>query len=309
MNATTWGLKATHYVRLDGPQKTVLDALVNAMDLVWSPTAIGWAHGRPNPANANNKPIPRLNYLISRFLSMITHFILLDFAQRAVLVVGPRELDRVEGGSIFDASLPPVRRFICASTVTFFEACCVICGLTWTSDLAALIGIGLLGSRPERWPRAFNRPFASTSLERFWSRGWHQQARMALLGFGGGPVAYFTGSKRAGCIIGTFLASALLHEVGAIPFRAPSGVARYAIGGFFIMSCLGVLLELAWKGMTGRRVGGVVGWLWSCTWLLLTGNWLLDSGFQRGMVQMRSMPDESSPAYWFWHNILGLRKP
>jgi len=310
MNTATWGLKATHYVRLDGPQETFTDVLINAMDLVWSPTAIGWAHGRPNPANANanDKPAPRLQYIISRFLSMITHFILLDFAQWAILVVGPKELDTFEGGRVYDASLPPIRRFICASAVTLFEACCIICGLTWTTDLAALIGVGLFGSPAERWPRAFNRPWASTSLARFWSRGWHQQGRLALLGFGGAPVAYLTGSKRVGRVAGTFLASAVVHEVAALPFGTPIGVARYGIGGFFIMSGVGVLLELAWIRLTGRRVAGFAGWIWTWTWMILTANWLLDSWCQRGMVYMKATPDERRPAYWIWHNILGFER-
>ena len=141
------------------------------MDLVWSPTAIGWAHGRPNAENPHGPPFPqRLSFLASRLLSMIVHFVLLDFAQWEILVVGSRELDTVGGGSVFDASLPPLRRFICGSAVTFFEACCIICGLTWTTDLAALVGVGLFGSRPECWPPAFNRPWASTSLVELWSR-------------------------------------------------------------------------------------------------------------------------------------------
>ena len=305
MNSVVWGLKRTQLKRIDGPQETLSDVLLNATDLVWNPTAVGWAHGVPNPNNGRPR-IQRGAFLLSRLYSFVIHFLIMDFCQWGTLVIGQSALDTPDGSSIFNPNLPPVLRFINGSCVSLLLAACVYCGITVPADLIAIIGVGIFRSPPERWPPVFNRPWACASLTQLWGRGWHQQTRLPLTGFGGRPLALLTGSNRFALIVGAFVASAIGHEVAALSLG--KGPDRY-IRVTFIMAGVGVLLEAAWKKFMGSKVGGVAGYVWTWTWMCIWGNFLMDAWCRRSMVHMRYMPDEQRPAYFVWHTILGLPFP
>lgn len=56
-----------------------------------------------------------------------------------------------------------------------------------------------------------------------------------------------------------------------------------AVGGFFLLSGLGCALELAWKRVTGRRVGGWAGRVWLYAWVLWTGRGATRAWMEAGM--------------------------
>jgi hypothetical protein len=48
-------------------------------------------------------------------------------------------------------------------------------------------------------------------------------------------------------------------------------------GGFFLLMGIRVALEHGFKGLTGRRVGGIWGWAWTMGWTLGWGTLMIDA--------------------------------
>ena len=315
MKATVWGLKATSYRRLDAPQISSWDIRINALDLIWSPTAIGWAHGMiaktPDPRSKSR-------FLLDRLVSLIIHFLLVDFARFGTDVIGFPFIHRGRR-SIFDPSLAksPVHQYLVASTLTLLFGIIAYAGVVLPSDILAIIGVGLGGSPHDRWPPAFNRPWACTSLTELWSKGWHQQARAAVVGFGGRPLAFLARAlgipTRLGFVLGAFGASALAHMIPALAIGGYKDC--WTVGLFFIMQGVGVLLESSlwwlseWKGRDRKvmlqtetsKWNQALGWCWSWGWVLFWGNILVDAWARMRMTEVDSMMDEESrPARLVW---------
>ena len=61
------------------------------------------------------------------------------------------------------------------------------------------------------------------------------------------------------------------------------------------MMAPGILIERAFHQLTGRRVGGVIGWVWTMTWLILWGNVIIEGFAREGMFISSSPIDSASP--------------
>jgi hypothetical protein len=101
--------------------------------------------------------------------------------------------------------------------------------------------------------------------------------------------------------MGAFLMSGILHVVGS--WGLGRGADPIKITGFFLMNGLGIILESLYKLSTGKRVGGIVGLIWTYIWLILWGNFLVDAWFERGLGTSRHWPLHVSPAFHVF-NIL-----
>ena len=57
-----------------------------------------------------------------------------------------------------------------------------------------------------------------------------------------------------------------------------------------------LLAERAFYKMTGRKVGGLVGWVWTMAWLVVWGNVMTDGFVRGGMFVQSSDTDGQVPA-------------
>jgi hypothetical protein len=62
--------------------------------------------------------------------------------------------------------------------------------------------------------------------------------------------------------VGAFAVSAVFHDVGMWGLR--DGTEFPTAGGFFLFIGVGTMLEYGFKEVTGRRVGGLCGWVCQC---------------------------------------------
>lgn len=62
----------------------------------------------------------------------------------------------------------------------------------------------------------------------------------------------------------------------------------------FFVQTFGFLAEQFFTRTTGRSVGGVLGFLWTATFLVLAFSFLVDAWFERGLVA-------GAPLYSDWH--------
>lgn len=62
----------------------------------------------------------------------------------------------------------------------------------------------------------------------------------------------------------------------------------------FFVQPFGLLAEHVFARTTGRRVGGVMGFLWTISFLVFAFSFLVDAWFERGLVA-------GAPLYSDWH--------
>lgn len=74
--------------------------------------------------------------------------------------------------------------------------------------------------------------------------------------------------------MGAFFASGLIHHLGVWAMGMGTDFTRMV--GFFLMMGVGIVLEEAWKAITGKGVRGLVGWLWMSVWTLIWAQMFMD---------------------------------
>jgi len=259
---------------------------LDALDLLGNQRGIGWSWSA-DPFPRDSTPPPSIALLLVKTLFTLTLF---DASSYIVLCVCPGT-NNPKGGSIFDPSLAPVPRAALA-------ALCGICGGLYSyTTMDSMYLIGMLAGRivyrqpAFMWPRAFHRPWMSTSLQEFWSFRWHQLARRNFVVYGARPGGSLFG--RPGAVMGAFAVSAILHHIGLWGVR--KGTESITTGGFFLLMGVGVVMEGAFTKATGLRVGGWFGWLWTMVWTTLWGTFMIDGWARHGLFAIRLLPDGFRP--------------
>lgn len=299
--ATVWTFQLQPYRRLKySTGNTALDAL----DLFYNLRGIGWSWSsglKVPPETRNSSSTPA--FLLSTLRSFLTHLVLFDFSLYLVQSFGFSPLDptqAVTGTSIFLPSLPPLQRYLRSSVISIVSALVVYYAIHLIYNLLTMIAVSLFAHIPEQWPPLFLKPWFTTSLNEFWACRWHQLFRHNFISFGGVPGFFLFG--RLGAVMGAFLVSGVLHYFGL--WGMGRGSDFLSVAGFFLMMGVGTLLEFAFKSVTGHRVGGFLGWLWSILWMLAWGTMLVDAWLSRGLAGSLFSPQEQRPSVVFmrWLN-------
>ena len=97
---------------------------------------------------------------------------------------------------------------------------------------------------------------------------------------GSKPLEKYFG--RVGRIFGAFAVSGVLHDAGMRGMCR--GTDTLEVVGFFLLNAVGMNLEDAWKKATGQRVGGIIGFLWTFFFLVVTGNIFVGVLARRGLL-------------------------
>ncbi|KAF4614240.1 hypothetical protein D9613_007731 [Agrocybe pediades] len=291
MLSSIWSLQTTPYRRTDQSGGLLLDALdltANMRGIGWS-----WSTGLKLPKETRNMS-SQSSFLFSTFRSL---FIQLLFADSFLLAVQSFEgIFAPVGATIFDSSLPPIPRYIRSSCITFLTGMGIYHIISIYYALATIIALTILPRGPKnntmQWPPLFQSPWCTTSIAEFWSQRWHQLFRYVFINFGGVPFYLVFG--RIGAVFGTFFASGVFHAIGLWGMGRGTDFVR--ITGFFLMMAVGITLEFAFKYVMGRRVGGILGWIWSALWIIGWGNMLVEAWLSRGMAGTILLPDRWRPS-------------
>ncbi|KAH8096779.1 hypothetical protein BXZ70DRAFT_1031637 [Cristinia sonorae] len=263
-------------------------ALADANELVVALRGIGWKFGKNTYIPPEHRPLQRSSYLKSTFLQGVKNFLVFDF-----LLSVFREVPGVgttNGGSIFFHSLPLAQRYLVSTFIVVLAGVFFLAGFAMADAIGALIGVGILRHEPKDWPPLMGNPWAADSLHDFWARQWHQNARRTFLIFGGIPGRMVAGS--IGMVMGTFLGSGLFHE--ASMYLIDRGIDARGIL-FFILNGVGLVFEWAVYKLTGRKVSGPLGRVWTWVFVLSLGQMLVDSWLVRGLGGSEIIPLWLSP--------------
>ena len=239
---------------------------LDAFELLCNIRGVGWSWSS-NSFPGESMP-SSIAVLFAKTLLKLTVF---DASQYIIQYVFP-SVNSPKGGSIFDPSLPFVPR-------TALAAFSGICGGVWSYTfvdtvyhVSALVGRTVFRQPASVWPRAFNRPWMSTSIQEFWGFRWHQFMRHHFIMFGARPGGTLFG--KPGAVMGAFALSAILHHIGL--WGSGNGTEFITAGGFFLLMGIGVIIEGGFRSVTGLRVQGWLGWSWTMLWTTLWGTFIID---------------------------------
>ncbi|KAH7884617.1 membrane bound O-acyl transferase family-domain-containing protein [Phlebopus sp. FC_14] len=271
---------------------TIRTAMWNAWDLMVNLRGIGWNWPErlhvPRPMSETQSRLVSFALTVGRLLILV---VLFDAITGYVRSFGPDTFGSPLGGNLFDPSLPPFQRYLKAYKITALTGATTYINIEAVYHLHAVMFMILFQQHPSQWPPLFDSPWQSTSLSSFWARRWHQLYRESFVAVGSRPLGMIFG--RAGIVMGAFIVSAILHDLGMRGMDR--GADSLQIMGFFIMHGVGVVLEYAWGKTTGRRVGGVLGWLWTFTWFMTWGCLMVDSWARRGLMGSEFFPEPYRP--------------
>ncbi|KAI5984675.1 hypothetical protein EDD15DRAFT_2375114 [Pisolithus albus] len=296
MRTSIWAMVQEPYVRDNVPKDgltSVPMAFWNAWDLLLTARGIGWNWSRGIPVTRSSNEIKsRTQFLIYAVLRVVLYGLAFDAFTEAIRSFSPG-FSSWRGDTIFDPSLPVIYRYLRALEISYLTVWMAYFAMQWGYYSLATLLVSVFRQHPSQWPPLFDKPWLSTSLSEVWGQRWHQMLRFPFTLCGGIPLAYLFG--RPGGILGTFLMSGIFH---VIEFRAVGrGGGVMAVGGFFVMNGVGVLLERAWsqKVSPGRRVRGIWGWIWTFSWMALWGIPLIDQWARAGRFATDTLPGGFRP--------------
>jgi len=261
---------------------TLENVLFDAFDLLQNQRGLGWSWS-PNPFPRKSTPPTSIALLMAKTLLKMT---VLDASQYIIQCLCP-SANNPGGGSIFDPNLSFLPR-------TALAALSGICGGVWVYSLgdsmyhiSSLVGRIILRQPASLWPRAFHRPWMSSSIHEFWSFRWHQFLRHFFITFGARPGGMLCG--KPGAFMGAFAASAFLHHIAI--WGIGSGSEFITTGGFFLLMGVGVVMEVLFKRVTGMQVQGWTGRVWAMLWTILWGTLMIDGWAKHGVFATIHFPD------------------
>ncbi|CDO70746.1 hypothetical protein BN946_scf184798.g61 [Trametes cinnabarina] len=221
---------------------------------------VGWDFGTYVPIPRSNRPAERQAYIRATIKDIVRNVLLVDVLDTAVKQVPGIT---ATGGSIFLQELPPLQRYALSTILHISHGLMVYAGVCNVYDITSLIGVVLFHQSPSLWPPICGSLLEARSLHGFWAKAWHQSFRYTFLTLGGFFGRWFAGS--IGMVFGCFLASGLFHEFGLI---AAGKELDMRVVVFFLLQAVGILLEKAFSALTGRKVGGWPGFLWTAVFIL-----------------------------------------
>lgn len=283
--------------------------IIDALEVTAALRGIGWDFGKGVYIPKDTRPLDNkpafLRQTAKEFLRTYLLVDLFDMLQKAVPGVGSNA-----GGSIFFSDLPFIPRYVLSTLIAAGTGELMIAGFENLYAGVTLIGVGLLGHSPAAWPPLMDHPWDSDSINTLWTKRWHQAFRRTFLVLGGKPGGWIAG--RVGVVLGAFLASGVFHECG---MHLMGRGFDHRVTVFFLIQGVLVILEKAFTAVTGRRVRGPLGKIWtyvnviawsqlcgefcglnpSCYFLTCDGYISVDAWYVRGLGGSTVVPLWMSP--------------
>ena len=280
-----WAFAKEPFVRQLRPVNSTPSTLMDALDLAFNFRGYGWNWSRGLYTPRETRPSNRSAFVLHVALSVAIHSFICGTTHRAVRSFSPDGLGSILGASIFDDTLPFHLRYLRSSIISVISGFAIYAAFQVVYNSCTIMGVLLLRQDPAQWPPSFDSPWRATSIGDFWGRRWHQWFRQIFLVQGGYPLAFIFG--HTGLVVGAFLSSGVYHYAALTCLDDKTEPWRMVVG--FGMMAPGILAERAFTRVTGRKVRGLAGWIWTMTWLILWGNVIMD-----GMVR----------AGYFWPDTL-----
>ncbi|TFY78854.1 hypothetical protein EWM64_g5157 [Hericium alpestre] len=221
------------------------------------------------------------------------------FAQQSFILHPSTRPTITPGGTILDPTMALPSRYGKAALMTFIYAFQLSATFIWGYSLGTILGVGVFQQSPAQWPPLFDAPWFATSIADFWSKRWQQVFKRSFVICGAKPAARLLG--RPGGVLGAFLVSGLMHDLGM--WGMGEGTEPTFMTGGFLLMGVGTLLEAGFERVTGRKVGGALGWCWTLGWVLTATIPITDALARRGFFESAMNPGDFRPAV-LWIDVI-----
>ncbi|KAF8836142.1 hypothetical protein BDN67DRAFT_974572 [Paxillus ammoniavirescens] len=278
-----WTLQKEPLKRHIRPAGATPSTIMDVFDLVVNLRGHGWDWSKGLHVPRETRPSTRKRFVAYAMLSGGLHTFMCGVLHTAVQSFSPDAFGSFIGGTIFDETLPPFAKYLRASIISTLVAFQIYCSLQMVYDLCIIPGVLILRQDPAQWPPAFDRPWFATSVNDFWGR------RTFILG--SHPFSLVFG--RVGGVLGAFTTSAVLHHIAFMTINGQMELWRMIVS--FGMMALAVIGERAFRQWTGRKVGGLVGWVWTMAWVNFWGTLMVDGWARAGLFGFASLVDSATP--------------
>ncbi|KAL1676098.1 hypothetical protein EV122DRAFT_217159 [Schizophyllum commune] len=259
--------------------------LINAVDLCTNARGIGWDWD-VTPRHTEG----RWQMIKKSAISFLIHTMLVDPTIIIMHALNPALKDPL-GASMYmpaaDGLLSSIIAHISPAVITICMGLNIYAASVYGYDFIRILAL-LAGDDPARWPPLFDEPWTATSLHELWAERWHQWFRHSFSVLGATParaVGNRLGGRTVGRLaglLGGFAVSVILHTVGL--WGLGRGGDPYRVGVFFMMMAVGMIVEELYRMVTGRRVSGLVGWLWTWVWIIGWGQFLVEAYARKGLI-------------------------
>ena len=242
---------------------------MDALDLVSNLRGYGWDWSRGVRISRETRPSNRTRFIFYTILSAAAHVFTMGILHTAIRSFSFPELGTLSSGPISDVSLPFHLRFLRTTVISALTIIWLYAGFQACYDLCTLLGVLVLRQGPAQWPPFFDAPWRATSLTDFWGRRWHQLLRRTSLALGDYPLSFILG--RAGIVIGVFFVTTVYQHLHFTALTGGQSEFWRMLVGFWMMAP-GIIIEDIFGSVTGGKVQGPAGWIWTMSWILLWGN-------------------------------------
>ncbi|KAG2058216.1 hypothetical protein BDR06DRAFT_950650 [Suillus hirtellus] len=287
-----WTVQTKPFVRMARPSSTDVpkqNLVLDAIDLVCNFRGCGWDWSQGMYIPPETHPTSsRLAFATSALVSGLKHIFLSGTIHTAVKSFSLDTFGSVDGGTIFDDSLPPHLRYFRSSIIATLSAFAIYSLIKANYEIIVVICVLILRQHPDQCPPLIDSPWRATSLREFWSRRWHQLLRRVFIFLGGNPLSLLFG--RIGGVIGAFLASGFIHHLQLLPIDPSSEMWRMVLP--FGMMGAGMVIE---RAVAGNKTGGWMGWTWTMCWMVLWGNVMVDGWARAGLLGSPNVLDSATP--------------
>ncbi|KAF8838327.1 hypothetical protein BDN67DRAFT_982589 [Paxillus ammoniavirescens] len=297
-----WTLQKEPLKRHIHPAGATPSTIMDVFDLVANLRGHGWDWSKGLHVPRETRPSTRKRFVAYAMLSGGLHAFMFGVLHTAIQSFSPDAFGSIIGGTIFDEALPFFAKYLRASIISILAAFAIYCGIQTAYDLCTIPAVLILRQDPAQWPPAFERPWFATSVSDFWGRGWHQFYRRTFI-LGGYPFSLIFG--RVGGVFGAFFTSAVFHYIALVTVNGQMTLWRMVVS--FGMMGLAVIGERVFRQWTGRKVGGLAGWVWTMTWVNLWGTLMVDGWMRAGMFGFSSLVDSATPVgALVEHTVMGF---
>ncbi|MBW0520950.1 hypothetical protein O181_060665 [Austropuccinia psidii MF-1] len=147
------------------------------------------------------------------------------------------------------------------------------------------------------YPPLFKTPLFQESLSDFWGKGWQSVFRRDFIFLGAEPMVKVfapfgqTASRLAGLMGAMFISGIMvILPISFSLINSDSLVSTvknidwyFRTTWFFMAMGLGIVIEVIFRRVTGKRVQGVFGWLWLWFWFGLWIDMIMNVWLERGL--------------------------
>ncbi|KAI0831141.1 hypothetical protein BC628DRAFT_1312062, partial [Trametes gibbosa] len=258
--------------------RCIFDALEVGLTL----RGIGWDFGRYTPVPPSTRPPERRAYIRATAKNILYKHLLIDLIDTVT-----KSLPGITttSGTIYLQDVASPQRYVISTAIHLGHGLLIFSGVALVYDCMSLVGVIFFNQSPTWWPPIHGDLFQARALHDFWAKSWHQSLRYTFLTLGGFLGQWLAGGL--GMVFGCFLASGLFHELALVVAGKELDVKVFA---FFLIQAIGIVLEKAFKALTGRKVGGFLGLAWTATFVLGFGQICTDAWFSRGIGGAISIP-------------------